>query len=351
MREVDLPISKSIVNRVLILQALHGEPLLDVTGDNTPDDVVLLHDALQRIALVSKGELLTLNLKNCGTAMRFLTAYCAQKEGLLVRLDGCSRMRERPILQLVDALLACGADIRFERKFGYPPLLIQGQTLTPPISETSQHSGLTILNPVSTQFISALLMIGVDVESTARSPYIDMTRSLMSSIEHCRYVTEVSSGKWRDWSSAAFWYEYVALHGGEILLKDLKIDSLQGDSAVKDIYRKLGVETIFTQAGAVIRQVSNGRRWFLFQNFQSCPDLYPAVAITCKQKGIRLLATGIESLQWKESNRVCAVRERKTYHDHRMAMALMAADLPCDDSDCVKKSYPLFTKQLCQLNA
>lgn len=354
MREVDLPISKSIANRVLILQAMHNQPLLCVRDVNMPDDVVVLHNALQQIASADNGDVLKLNIKNCGTAMRFLTAYCAQKEGLTVLLDGNARMRERPILQLVDALIVCGADIHFEGEYGYPPLLIHGSRLTPPVSETSQHSGLTILNPISTQFISALLLIGVDVESNIRSPYIDMTRALIRhlSVSGChRDVCWTPYVQARDWSSAVFWYEYVSLHGGEILLRELKQDALQGDSVVQDIYRKLGVSTIFTQEGVIIRRKNCWRRFILFQNFQSCPDLYPAVAITCKQKRVFLLAMGIESLRWKESDRLQSVRECKTYHDHRIAMALMAAGLPCDDSECVKKSYPMFEKQLCQLNA
>lgn len=351
MREVELPISKSIVNRILIIQAMRGEPLLDVSGDNMPDDVVLLHDALLQIENQQADRL---DLKNCGTAMRFLTAYCAQKEGLTIVLDGSPRMRQRPILQLVDALLACGADIQFEGEYGYPPLLIHGRALTPPISETNQHPGLTMIDPVSSQFVSALLLIGADVESNVSSPYIDMTRTLINSVlspKHDRNMSMTQLAHLRDWSGAAFWYEYVALHGGEVLLRDLKEDGLQGDSVVKDIYLKLGIQTTQTEDGVIIRQVPSARRHFLFWNFRSCPDLYPAVAITCKQKGIHLLAIGTESLKWKESDRKRAVNEGQTYHDHRIAMALMAAGLPCDDTECIRKSYPLFEQQLCQLNA
>lgn len=357
MREVDLPISKSIANRVLIIQAMHDWPLLDVvSSDNVPDDVVLLHDALtsirrvQSLPAVQSEGVCRLDLKNCGTAMRFLTAYCAQQEGLNVVLDGSPRMRERPILQLVEALLALGADIRFEGEYGYPPLLIHGRKLT----RSNEQRALSILNPLSTQFISALLLIGVDVKTNIRSPYIEMTRTL---IQRSQSSTLFRDGAGTgigscevDWSSAAFWYEYIALHGGEILLRNLRADSLQGDKVVADIFRKLGVKTIFAANGVIVCKKHNVRRHLLIQNFRSCPDLYPAVAITCRQLGVRLWAVGTQSLRWKESDRLRSVRECRTYHDHRMAMALMAADLPCDDSECIKKSYPLFEQQLCQLN-
>lgn len=350
MREVDLPISKSIANRVLIIQAMHDWPLFDVCGDNVPDDVVLLREALTSIRCVqslssvqSEGEC-RLNLKNCGTAMRFLTAYCAQREGLEVVLDGSPRMRERPILQLVDALAQMGADIRYEGEYGFPPLRIRGRALTPP----SVHCEPCIVNPRSTQFVSALMLIGVDVKTNVRSPYIEMTRAL---IQRAQTSTLFGDGTGTDscevdWSSAAFWYEYVALHGGEMLLRGLKPDSLQGDRVVADIYRKLGVRTEFTAQGVVIRKERDANRCLLFHNFRTCPDLYPAVAVTCRQLGIRLLAIGTKTLRWKESDRIKSVRECRTNHDHRIAMALLAAGLPCDDTECVSKSYPTFVEQL-----
>ena len=119
---IELPISKSIANRLLILQAIHGDELMPV-ADSMPDDVQILHRALCLIAL-SPHRLI--DVGNCGTAMRFLTAYCAQLEGQTTILDGVERMHHRPIGQLVDALRVIGADIEYLGEEGFPPLRIKG---------------------------------------------------------------------------------------------------------------------------------------------------------------------------------------------------------------------------------
>ncbi len=348
---IELPISKSIANRLLILQAIHGDGLMTVSCD-MPDDVQILYRALQ--ACEQQGdELLTLDIGNCGTAARFLTAYCAQREGKVVVLCGVERMHHRPIGQLVDALRSLGADIEYLGGEGYPPLRITGQVL-----DKSQL--ITLNQPQSTQFVSALLLIGANVQTNSNSPYISLTRAL---IQH--YTTPYHSTPHnttphnttldnttphytieKDWSSAAFWYEYVALHGGEIMLPGLFRDSLQGDKVVTDIFTHLGVETQYTKEGArICRSQTIQNLKILIQHFKDCPDLYPAVALTCERLGIELQATGVESLPLKESDRLRAVVEHRTDADHRMAMALLIAGYEVDDTACISKSYPQFLEQ------
>ena len=337
---INLPISKSIANRVLILQALRGENLMVLPPD-TPLDVLVLHDALQ--ALNSPTHPVRINVGNCGTAMRFLTAYCAQLQGCKVILEGSDRMLKRPIGQLVDALTRCGADIWYMNQLGYPPLRITGSKLCF-VKHTIDRTKYPLNNPASSQFVSAMLLIGLPVESNSTSPYIRMTKCIIR--QNTASITPDSIE--RDWSSAAFWYEYVALHGGELELAGLAQDTIQGDIAVADIYRQLGVETIFTPSGIKIFPKGRPKRW-LSLNFKDYPDLYPAVAVTCRQLGVHLVAWGTEALTIKESDRLQAVKEYKTYGDHRIAMALLAAGLNCDNKDCINKSYPSFYQQLCQL--
>ena len=150
-----------------------------------------------------------------------------------------------------------------------------------------------------------------------------------------------------DWSSASYWYEYIAIHGGELLLEGLTENSLQGDRIVADLYAEhFGVETEFIEDGALIRSVSPkdglysvseavcqpaGRSLIrqpkaVSLNFERIPDLYPAVALTCEKLSIDLIATGTDRLRFKESNRLEAVRLHEVRNDHRMAMALLAAD-------------------------
>ena len=327
---VQLPVSKSIANRLLVLQALHNIPLMDVSGSDIPEDVKLMHDAL--IAIEDGAQ--RLDLQNCGTAMRFLTAYCAQRDGQTIILDGCDRMRQRPIGQLVDALWACGANVEYLGETGFPPLKITGKAL----------SARTVVMPDvldSTQFVSALLLTGIDVVTNCSSPYIYMTRKVIESFPSVTLE--------RDWSAAAFWYEYVALHGGELFLEGLHQTDLQGDKVVADIFRNFGVETSYEESGIRIAKKHQLSTINYQLSFSACPDLYPAVAITCQQLGITLEATDTDSLRLKESDRIRTIHDRCTNDDHRVAMALLAADLPCDNITCISKSYPTFYEQLCQL--
>jgi 5-enolpyruvylshikimate-3-phosphate synthase len=153
----------------------------------------------------------------------------------------------------------------------------------------------------------------------------------------------------KDWSSAAFWYEHVALHGGEICFPGLFRDSLQGDKVVADIFAYLGVQTLYTAGGVVIKPIASVSK-ILSLDFGNCPDLYPAVALTCERLGIELHATGVESLPLKESDRLRAVREHRTDADHRMAMALLIAGYEVDDTTCICKSYPQFLEQFHRIN-
>ena len=167
---IELPISKSIANRWLMLQATHGDELMPVS-DSMPNDLQILHHALTTLHNTTQSST-TLHLSNCGTAMRFLTAYCAQLEGQTSILDGVERMHHRPIGQLVDALREIGADIEYLGEEGFPPLLIKGCIL-------DKDRIVTINNPQSTQFVSALLLIGVNIQTDSTSPYITLTHKLI----------------------------------------------------------------------------------------------------------------------------------------------------------------------------
>ena len=374
---IELPISKSIANRLLILQATHGDELMPVS-DSMPDDVRIMSEAIR---LLGERREARIDLGNCGTAMRFLTAYCAQLEGQTTILDGVERMHHRPIGQLVDALREIGADIEYLGEERFPPLRIKGCTL-------HKRRIVTINNPQSTQFVSALLLIGANVQTDSTSPYIYITQEVIKQYQLSPFSYHLSVEK--DWSSAAFWYEYVALHGGEITLPGLSRDSLQGDKVVADIFAHLGVQTTYTPEGVVITKNNNddsvtqqhkqlnpttlrgnqppaapcrSRELIrakvvdivvdntLSLDFANCPDLYPAIALTCERLGVELHATGVESLPLKESDRLRAVAEHRTDADHRMAMALLIAGYEVDDTACISKSYPNFIEHFRHINS
>ena len=349
--QIELPISKSIANRWLMLQAIHGDELMPVS-DSMPDDVLLLHRALTTLKTIRTSKTIStqhIDVGNCGTAMRFLTAFCAQLEGQTTILDGVERMHHRPIGQLVDALREIGADIGYLGEDGFPPLRIKGSIL-------DKHRIVTINNPQSTQFVSALLLIGANIHTDSTSPYIILTHEMIKQWgDAAEYTSPLIRGVGgglieKDWSSAAFWYEYVALHGGEITLPGLFRSSIQGDKVVADIFANLGVQTHYTTDGIVISPSPlHPTPYTLHHDFVACPDLYPAVALTCERLGIELHATGVESLPLKESDRLRAVAEHRTDADHRMAMALLIAGYEVKNTACISKSYPQFIEHFRQL--
>ena len=283
-------------------------------SSDMPDDVIVLHDALQQIRdtfgtpnerishpfMEGQGVGLSLYLKNCGTALRFLQVHIAKcYPGAPITLTGDPRLMERdgaPTTQTTSALILHGEPI--------------------PVSENE-------------------------------SPYITMSRRVAESYPNVSIET--------DWSAAAFWYEYVAIHGGELLLEGLQPDSLQGDRIVADLYAKyFGVQTEFIPEGALIHHTPNIKhQTSVSLNFERIPDLYPAVALTCEKLSIDLIATGTDRLRHKESDRIEAVRLHEVRNDHRMAMALLAADFPVAESEqtCIAKSYPQFIEIFSQVTA
>ena len=352
--QIELPISKSIANRLLVLQAIHGDELMPVS-DSMPDDVRIMSEAIR---LLGERREARIDLGNCGTSMRFLTAYCAQLDGQTTILDGVERMHHRPIGQLVEALREIGAQIEYLGEEGFPPLRINGCVL-------DKHRIVRIDNPLSTQFISALLLIGANVQTNSTSPYIYITQEVIKQYQLSPFSFHLTVEK--DWSAAAFWYEYVALHGGEIKLPGLHKESLQGDKIVADIFAHLGVHTEYTAEGITLSPIAYSEASYspligrpiaaqaashskiLVQDFGNCPDLYPAVALTCERLSIELHATGVESLPLKESDRLRAVAEHRADADHRMAMALLIAGYEVDDTTCISKSYPQFLEHFHQL--
>ena len=262
-------------------------------SSDMPDDVIVLHEALTRLRDHKKGEPLTLYLKNCGTALRFLQVHLAKcYPGEPITLTGDPRLMERD---------------------GKP----------------------------TTQTTSAKILHGetIPVEKD-ESPYITMSRRMAETYPNIPLE--------RDWSAAAFWYEYIAIHGGSLFLEGLCKDSLQGDRIVADIYAKyFGVDTTFTQEGIEITSNQSRANHEAILDFSPYPDLYPSVHLTCERLGITLKATGIDRLRFKECDRIEAVAKHEVRNDHRMAMSLMAADYPVsiEEQTCIAKSYPNFVPQ------
>lgn len=380
--------SKSETNRLLLLQALYPNLILENTSNS--DDSEVMTKALQSSDTI-------IDIHHAGTAMRFLTAYFSIQENREVVLTGSTRMKERPIKILVNALRQLGAEITYEENEGFPPIRIKGKKVT--------KSKVSLSANVSSQYISALLLIAPKLENglelalegeITSVPYIKMTLSLLNdigvetvfasnkiivkpqTINHKPQTLSVES----DWSSASYFYSIVALSeiGTEITLSSYKENSLQGDSVLADIYKNFGVETIFNDSKSItISKINKYNLQPPTYNLNNSPDIAQTIAVTCFGLGIGCHLTGLHTLKIKETDRLLALKNEleklgaqvsitdesltlkisseinediriKTYQDHRMAMAFaplaLKTDIIIEEAEVVSKSYPTFWEDL-----
>jgi 3-phosphoshikimate 1-carboxyvinyltransferase len=381
--------SKSETNRLLLLQALY--PNLVLENSSTSDDSEVMIKALGAQYPIPKTQYPKIDVHHAGTAMRFLTAYFAAQDGFEVQLTGSSRMKERPIKILVDALNELGAEISYLEKEGFPPLKIKGKKLT--------ESKVSLPANVSSQYISALLLIAPKLENgleltlegdITSISYIKMTLAFLnemgvetssaenkitvkpqSAIQNSKFTIE------SDWSSASYWYSIIALSeiGTQITLSSFKENSLQGDFALVEIYKNFGVETVFYTNHMLLRKVENLKPETLNLKLKNSPDIAQTIAVTCFGLGISCHLTGLHTLKIKETDRIEALKNElnklgaaisitnnslaleqseniksniriSTYQDHRMAMAFapLALKVPIiiENAEVVSKSYPTF---------
>lgn len=386
-KSVQLPTSKSIANRWLILQALYPEDI-DLKISDSSDDINVLKNAF-------KTKDRSIDVGHAGTAMRFLTAYLSQKEAEEFVLTGSERMQQRPIEPLVSVLRQLGASIEYLGKEGYPPLKIKGKKL--------YSNPVEIDGGISSQFISALLLIGSKIDGgldlrlkgdLVSKSYIDLTISVLNRAgihASCKantiavpQVNNLACSKEvkieSDWSAASFWYGWVALTpGSSVDLFDLRSDSCQGDKKLIDYFEGLGVRTKVIDVGLRIYHVEMALPSYLEINLINQPDLAQPLAVVCALLGVEVRLTGLQTLIIKETNRLEAIKEEllnfgvestidedsiaiqsqkalipkravKTYKDHRMAMAfsLFASrfSIEIQDPEVVSKSYPKYFEQL-----
>ncbi len=391
-----LPASKSISNRALIIHALSGS---NIVPDNLSDC-----DDTDVIVKALRDNPYEINIKAAGTAMRFMTALLSVREGEEHVLTGTERMRHRPIGILVDALRRLGADITYAGEEGFPPLLIRGKALKGGLLETAGN--------ISSQYISALLLIGPMLEDgltlhltgdIISRPYIDLTlwtmREFGADADWSDYETIVVKAKpyqersyyiENDWSAASYWYEMMALsqqEDDEIRLTGLMDGSKQGDSQVRYIFSLLGVRTVFEDkevgVPTTVTLKHSGRQIpRLEYDFVNCPDLAQTFVVCCALMGIHFHFRGLSTLKIKETDRIEALKQemRKlgyiirdennaeliwdgerckpdlavgidTYEDHRMALAFAPAvmrtgKLTINNPQVVTKSYPHFWEDI-----
>ncbi|RTY80900.1 3-phosphoshikimate 1-carboxyvinyltransferase [Flavobacterium sp. LS1P28] len=377
--------SKSETNRLLLLQALF--PNITLANTSNSDD----SEVMQK-ALLGNEEIV--DIHHAGTAMRFLTAYFAVNESREVVLTGSQRMTERPIKVLVEALEQLGAKITYEKEPGYPPIRIKGQKIT--------ASKVNIPANVSSQYISALLLVAPKLENgieitlvgeITSVPYIKMTLALLNDLDiktsfegHVitiypkqAVISKVMTVE-SDWSSASYFFSLVALaENATVSLTSYTETSLQGDSALVEIYKLMGVETHFEGNKMTLTKQGNFIPQTLNLELNNTPDIAQTIVVTCLGLGIGCHLTGLHTLKIKETDRLEALRieltklgasisvtndsltllasseinhniKIATYNDHRMAMAFapLALKVPIiiENAEVVSKSYPDFWEDL-----
>ena len=392
MTSIDLPGSKSISNRILIIKALSG---LDFAIQNISDsdDTKHLEEALNHY----KNSRL-IDVGHAGTDMRFLTTFLSLKNGSY-ELTGSERLQQRPVKDLVEVLKTLGADIIYKNKEGYPPLLIKGKQLN--------GGQVQISGSVSSQFITALLLVapyftnGLEltvVGELVSKPYVNMTIELMKEFgamivwkENTISVQPVPYSYSKrefivesDWSAVSYYYSMVALSeiNTSLHINGLFQKSLQADSVCSDIYRSFGVSTSYSENKISITKSNEIAKSVLDYNFVECPDIAQTLVCTCIGLQIPFNFTGLQTLKVKETDRIVALQKecRKfgiefivtnnsiqwfgensinksttvsiaTYNDHRMAMSFAGLSLVLDEiiieeANVVSKSYPLFWEHL-----
>ncbi len=406
--EVALPGSKSISNRTLLLAALAAgttrlSGLLDADDvDRMLEALVVLGVRIERTAtecVVRGGEgafaakSARLFLGNAGTAFRPLTAVLALSEGNY-ELSGVARMHERPIGDLVDALRALGADIRYLGNEGYPPLAIG-----PHGALADAPARVSVRGTVSSQFLTALLLaLPLLTARTGRAvtvhiagelisrPYVAITTNLMArfgvTVERrdwqsfvvpaqARYVSPGALHVEGDASAASYFLAAGALGGGPVRVRGVGRDSIQGDAAFADVLARMGAEirygedSIEARAGRTLQGVD--------VDCTEIPDAAMTLAVVALFARGPTKLTGIGSWRVKETDRIAAMARElaklgagvtatadslaivppaklrpatiDTYDDHRMAMcfslaALGGVPVRINDPDCVRKTYP-----------
>lgn len=393
MIQINIPYSKSISNRLLIMHFL-SKSKKNLTHLSQSDDTLLLQSILKQI---TNQETTIFNTQNAGTTTRFLIALLSATKGNW-QINADERMNHRPILPLLEALKELGAEIEIFSQTKIFPLTIKGKDL-------QGGKTIEILSTQSSQIVSAIAMIapyckgGLKIkypENQTSLSYIEMTLSMMKhhgiEVETKQNTIDIKQGNYKieeetfeaDWSSASFFYALVAISKShKIFLPQLKENSLQGDKAIERIFRKsFSVLTSYTKEGAIIEYSPTLEKQPQQIDFTSTPDLFLPVLIADVCTSSQLSYSGLQTLNLKESQRLDKAIEQlqqfgiksivnnnvltldktqrhfnnlskqiKTYQDHRIAMAfsLLAIKnktINIENPQCVSKSFPNFWQEL-----
>jgi 3-phosphoshikimate 1-carboxyvinyltransferase len=389
---IHLPASKSISNRLLILQAL-SKGSISVDNVSDAEDTIAMQEMLN-------SKLMIVNANEAGTALRFATAYFATQlqEGEVKIITAAPSLRVRPIADLVVALQSIGCNIEYADTKEFAPLQI--------IGVSSLANTIEINANTSSQFVSALCMVaptlknGLEIHlknEIVSEPYIAMTLSLLQEcgievnkydntirITHQQFYTKHFVVE-NDWSAASFFYcALLLMQSGSIALNGLQQNSIQGDSYITELAKLFGIDTQFNENGILIAKTNVKEVEPTMIDASNFPDMAIPFIVACAIQYPQIQFTGLSTLLVKESNRVEALQTElrkigievhfeneilsfsgklsipdavvfSTYQDHRIAMALSLVALisnttiAIDNPEVVNKSFPTYWKEIQKL--
>ncbi len=403
---VTIPGSKSYTHRALVISSL-ADGVSFLNNALKSEDTIYTAQGLEKMGIkvtwedagvrvegkggfFKKGEE-KIHVGNSGTSMRFLTALASLREGRTY-LDGCARMRERPMGELLQALSTLKVQARSLKNNGCPPVIIESQGLA--------GGRLNIKGSESSQFLSALLMVSpyshrdtiIEVEGPlASKPYVDMTREVMTAfgvevegelpffyIRHGQRYRPQGYLIDGDASNASYFWAAAAITKGRVKIDNLRPDSTQGDLKFLDLLKRMGCH-IERWKRAI--EVQGGPLQGIEADMNSMPDVVPTLAVVAAFATGETIIYNVGHLRFKESDRLKAVAteltkmgikveegcdwlkieggqpqgaEIETYQDHRLAMSLAIAGLAVPGvkikgEECVAKSFPDFWEKLQEL--
>ena len=385
--DVNLVGSKSESNRVLMI-GYYGGFMPRVKNLSTSDDTALLKNIIASLSYPHYPSYpyypKEIDCANAGTVLRFILTALAFREGDYL-LTGSDRMMQRPVGDLVNALRNIGADIEYMGQEGFPPLKINGKIPVETLPETSVSVDISRSSQFASSILLALPIFKTDFHPTLRLdgdmssvPYIDMTIDVMQKfgIDVHRDGREIfiKPSDYRDieytiesdWTCASYWYEIVAFsENGRARLRNLRLDSKQGDAVVAKWFEDFGVTTVQDGNDIIIEKNNSIIKKQVSFDFIDNPDLYPTIAATCAGLGVESRFTGLRNLVHKESDRVAAMMSElsmigtdrvcppvfDSHNDHRIAMALAPlamkiGAIEINNAEVVSKSYPNFWEEI-----
>lgn len=406
---IDIPGSKSITNRALILAAFSGKTIT-LKNILLSDDTIFMIEALKKLGnqididnnnLTITGnknpifENLEIYIGNAGTAMRFLASYIATGNGTAT-LYGNERMNSRPIKDLVDSLLQLGVKVRYLKSYGYPPIEI--------ISSNIDCKTVYIDGSKSSQYISSILMAAPNFKSpislkfsgrVVSKPYINMTLSMMKDFGAIFKVEENSITVYPstynideyiiegDMSSASYFLAMALISNSTITLNNFFKNSIQGDSKFLDTLLSMGLEIVeFSDYSITVKGVKSYSGISI--NMNSMPDLAQTLAVVALFAKTPTKVWDVENMRIKESDRISVLKTElskinasiieykdgfeiipkslneytsasfNTYDDHRVAMSLSLIGLKISgikilNPECVSKTFPNFFEEFSKI--